>query len=149
MVLLKLNLSINKTCFILGMTAFSGVGSLNTNLNQASPVARRVTANSNGLYGVNRNSRGFNNFNYRGGFGGQSALGIGTGFNNTGFLIAALLIPALTSFVSALFSGGRNASSEGQGHQCDSCDAHDNGYDSQDAESSFENGFNTGIHGRL
>ena len=102
-----------------------------------------LSQNLNGLYSSYNAGRAFNNFGYGSGFGyGGTALGFGGGFNNTGFLIAAVLIPAITTFISAMFSGDKNSENSDSFNQCQSFDNYAQSYDSEDADENFENGFN-------
>lgn len=143
------------------MCAYSSVGSYSGlgYSQQGSLVSNRATAsinqNLNGLYPSYGAGRGFNNFSYGGGLGGygygRSALGLGGGFNSTGFLIAAVLIPAITTFISAMFGAGQNESEDQS--LCNKCDNDNNyqnqnyDYDYEDSQENFENGFNVNYYG--
>lgn len=131
------------------MNAFSSVGSYSgpNYSQQGSIVSNRAVAsigqNLNGLYPSYGAGRAFNNFSYGLGYGGFGAtgLGLGAGFNNTGFLIAAVLIPAITTFISAMFGAGQEGNEEGQCKQSNNFDNQNYNYDQNEVEENFENGF--------
>jgi hypothetical protein len=84
-----------------------------------------------GIYG--------NNFGF--GMAGASALGIGGGFNSTGFLISALLIPAITMFISEIFQGISSMRNNEDGDNCSCFKNSTSHYDRSSASENFDNSF--------
>lgn len=138
-------------------SAISGVGIFSNSRSSISNTgsfasSRAFTSlgnNYNGLYGS------YNGYGYGGGYGqgygaGRLSYG-GLGSNNTGFLVAAILIPAIVDFVGTLLGAFCNQNSQesyfNNGRSFNSFDNYYNDYDTYDAEQSFDNGINIDSYG--
>jgi hypothetical protein len=97
------------------------------NLNSLNPGFN----NNLGLYG--------NDFGF--GMAGANAFGVGGGFNNTGFLIAAFLIPSITMFITELCSGLSSLRNKDNSDNCGCFRNSSNQYDREVASENFDDSF--------
>lgn len=137
---------------------YSNMNSNNTGSYVATQVGTGINQPQSGLYPSYNAGQGLNNFNsgfgqspyggFGGGFGINPYGGLGGGFNNTGFLIAALLIPAVTSFITAIIGAGKNRNNQEdkQYQQYNSNSRDTNQYNDFEANENFDNGLTIQAH---
>jgi hypothetical protein len=125
----------------IGFNSGIGYGHQFGNLNYNNSFLYNPGNNINNLNPAFNNGLGIYGNNFGFGMAGASGLGIGRGFNSTGFLISALLIPAITMFISDIFQGISNRKNNNNGDSCNCFKNTSNEYDRSSASENFDNSF--------